>query len=46
MLLSESRFQSVLNAVLTDTQIQTDNEKLTKLFSAGGIERNAMDNLY
>ncbi len=35
--LSESRFQSVVNAVLTDTQVQTDNEKLTELFSAGGI---------
>ena len=35
--LSESRFQSVVNAVLTDTQVQTDNEKLTELFSSGGI---------
>lgn len=35
--LSESRFQSVINAILTDTQVQTDNEKLTKLFSSGGI---------
>ena len=35
--LAESRFQSVLNAVLTDTQVQTDNEKLTELFSAGGM---------
>lgn len=35
--LAESRFQSIINAVLTDTQVQTDNEKLTKLFSAGGM---------
>ncbi|WP_299161107.1 Na+/H+ antiporter NhaC [uncultured Tenacibaculum sp.] len=35
--LAESRFQSVVNAVLTDTQVQTDNEKLTELFSAGGM---------
>ena len=35
--LSESRYQSVLNAVITDTQVQTDNEKLTELFSAGGV---------
>lgn len=35
--LNESKFQSILNAVLTDTQIQTDNEKLTELFSSGGM---------
>lgn len=35
--LNESKFQSVLNAILTDTQIQTDNEKLTELFSSGGM---------
>ncbi len=35
--LNESRFQSIVNSVLTDTQIQTDNEKLTELFSAGGM---------
>ena len=35
--LSESKFQSVVNAVITDTQVQTDNEKLTELFSAGGV---------
>lgn len=35
--LTESKFQSVLNAILTDTQVQTDDEKLTELFSSGGI---------
>jgi NhaC family Na+:H+ antiporter len=35
--LSESNFQSITNAVLTDTQVVTDNEKLTELFSAGGM---------
>ncbi|CAA0238427.1 Na+/H+ antiporter NhaC [Tenacibaculum maritimum] len=35
--LSESNFKSIITAVLTDTQIKTDNEKLTKLFSAGGM---------
>lgn len=36
--LSDSSFQSVVNAMLTDTQIETDNEKLTKLFSSGGMK--------
>lgn len=36
--LSSSKFQSIINAVLTDTQIQTDNEALTELFSAGGMQ--------
>lgn len=35
--LSDSKFGSVLNAIWTDTQIITDNEKLTELFSSGGI---------
>jgi len=36
--ISSSSFQSVANAVFTDTEIQTDNEKLTKLFSSGGMK--------
>jgi NhaC family Na+:H+ antiporter len=35
--LSDSKFQSVLNAILTDTNIETDDEKLSELFSSGGI---------
>ena len=35
--LSETKFQSIVNAILSDTQVQTDNEKLTELFSAGGM---------
>jgi NhaC family Na+:H+ antiporter len=35
--LSDSKFQSILNAILTDTNIETDDEKLTELFSSGGI---------
>ncbi|MEL7249676.1 MAG: Na+/H+ antiporter NhaC [Bacteroidota bacterium] len=35
--LSESSTQSVINAVLTDTAIATDNEKLADLFQAGGM---------
>jgi NhaC family Na+:H+ antiporter len=35
--LSDSKFRSLLTAVWTDTQIKTDNEKLTQLFSSGGI---------
>ncbi|TDQ22730.1 Na+/H+ antiporter NhaC [Tenacibaculum caenipelagi] len=35
--LAESKFQSIINAILTDTQVQTDNEKLTELFSSGGM---------
>ncbi len=35
--LSDSSMSSVVNAVFTDTQIQTENEKLTKLFSSGGM---------
>ena len=35
--LTDSKLQSVLNAILTDTQVKTDNEKLTELFSSGGV---------
>ena len=35
--LSDSKFQSLLNAVLTDTSIETDDEKLSELFSSGGM---------
>ena len=35
--LSESKFSSILKAIWTDTQIITDNDKLTELFSAGGM---------
>ncbi|WP_075341221.1 Na+/H+ antiporter NhaC family protein, partial [Tenacibaculum agarivorans] len=36
--LNGSKFQAIINAVFVDTQIETDNEKLTKLFSAGGMK--------
>jgi NhaC family Na+:H+ antiporter len=36
--LSESKFGAIVNSVLTDTQINTDNEKLNDLFSAGGMK--------
>ena len=35
--LSDSKIGTVINSVLTDTQIQTDNEKLTELFASGGM---------
>lgn len=35
--ISDSNFKSIFTAILSDTQIQTDNEKLTELFSAGGM---------
>ncbi|MGB0890877.1 MAG: Na+/H+ antiporter NhaC [Flavobacteriaceae bacterium] len=35
--LSTSKFQSLVNSILTDTQIKTDNEKLSELFSSGGM---------
>ncbi|WGD34699.1 Na+/H+ antiporter NhaC [Olleya sp. YS] len=35
--LNASKFGAVTNAVLTDTNIATDNEKLNKLFSSGGM---------
>lgn len=36
--LSSSNFRSILNSIFTDTQIQTDNEKLNDLFSSGGMK--------
>jgi NhaC family Na+:H+ antiporter len=35
--LSDSSFKAVMTSILSDTQIQTDDEKLTELFSAGGM---------
>ena len=35
--LSDSKINSLLTAVWTDTQIKTDNGSLTQLFSSGGI---------
>lgn len=35
--LSESKFGAIINSILTDTSIETDNEKLNDLFSAGGM---------
>ncbi len=36
--LSDSNFQSIVNAVFIDTEIVTDNEKLNELFSSGGMK--------
>ncbi len=36
--LSDSSFKSIVNSIFVDTQIQTDNEKLTELFSSGGMK--------
>jgi NhaC family Na+:H+ antiporter len=36
--LTTSKFGSIINAIFTDTQITTDNEKLNDLFSAGGMK--------
>ena len=36
--LSSSNFKSITNAIFTDTQITTNNEKLNDLFSAGGMK--------
>src|SRR5690554_2451226 len=36
--LTSSKFESIINAIFTDTQITTDNEKLNDLFSAGGMK--------
>ncbi|WP_178985172.1 Na+/H+ antiporter NhaC [Winogradskyella helgolandensis] len=36
--LSDSKFTAIINSILTDTAIVTDNEKLNDLFSAGGME--------
>ncbi|WP_299012702.1 Na+/H+ antiporter NhaC [uncultured Polaribacter sp.] len=35
--LSDSNTQAVINAVLSDTTVETDNEKLSELFSSGGM---------
>jgi len=35
--LSSSNFEAILNSILTDTAIITDNEKLNELFSSGGM---------
>lgn len=36
--LASSKFKAIINAVFTDSQINTDNEKLNDLFSAGGMK--------
>ncbi len=36
--LNDSTFQSIAQAIWTDTSITTDNEKLNDLFSAGGVQ--------
>ena len=36
--ISDSKMSTIINAVLTDTQVDTDNEKLTQLFSSGGMQ--------
>ncbi len=36
--LSDSKFGSITKAIFTDTAIETDNEKLNDLFSAGGMK--------
>jgi len=35
--LAESKIEAINNSVLTDTNINTDNEKLNELFSSGGM---------
>tara|TARA_R110000868_G_scaffold339337_2_gene600065 strand:- start:162 stop:998 length:837 start_codon:yes stop_codon:yes gene_type:complete len=35
--LSDSKFSSLINSILTDTAIVTENEKLNELFSSGGM---------
>ena len=35
--LSNSSFSAIANSILTDTAIETDNEKLNNLFSSGGM---------
>jgi NhaC family Na+:H+ antiporter len=35
--LSDSNFSAIINSILTDTSIATDNEKLNDLFSSGGM---------
>ncbi|WP_397445381.1 Na+/H+ antiporter NhaC [Polaribacter sp. R77954] len=34
---TDSKLQTIINAVLTDTNIETDNDKLSELFSSGGM---------
>ncbi len=36
--LSETKFKSIITSILTETNIVTDNAKLNKLFSAGGMK--------
>lgn len=36
--LSDSKIQSIFKAIFTDIQIVTNNDKLTELFSAGGMK--------
>lgn len=36
--LADSRLEAIVNAVFTETSIETDNEKLNDLFSAGGMK--------
>lgn len=36
--LADSNITAIMNSVLSDTQISTDNEKLNDLFSAGGMQ--------
>ncbi|MGC1205268.1 MAG: Na+/H+ antiporter NhaC [Flavobacteriaceae bacterium] len=35
--LGDTKIESVINSILSNTQIATDNEKLNELFSAGGM---------
>ena len=35
--LADSKVEAIINAVLTDTSIETDDAKLSELFSAGGM---------
>lgn len=35
--LSDSKLGTVVNSILSDTNIETDNEKLSELFSSGGM---------
>ncbi|TXD47657.1 Na+/H+ antiporter NhaC [Polaribacter sp. IC073] len=35
--LSDSKFQSIIDAILVDVSIETDDEKLSELFSSGGM---------
>lgn len=36
--ISDSNISALINSILTDTSVATDNEKLNDLFSAGGME--------